>query len=68
MKPYLEGFCSEVEHARWILAGAGAANGESTLTISPQPDGSSFAISEASATEKGLERRIVPIVTLDSAV
>jgi FkbM family methyltransferase len=66
MKPSLDGFCSEVENARWILAGAGAANGELALTIAPQPDGSSFAFSEASAAEQGLERRIVPIVTLDS--
>jgi FkbM family methyltransferase len=66
MKPYIDGFCSEVKNARWILAGAGAANGELALTIAPQADGSSFAIPEASAREKGFERRIVPIVTLDS--
>ena len=36
------------------------------MTIAPGPNSSSFAISEASAAESGLERRIVPIVTLDA--
>jgi FkbM family methyltransferase len=66
MEPYLYGFCSEVKNARWILAGAGAANGELALTVAHDDDSSSFAIPEATARERGLERRIVPIVTLDA--
>ena len=67
MKPYLDQFCSEVKNARWLLAGAGAAVGELPITIRADDDAaSSFAISEEWAKSKGLEQRVVPIVTLDS--
>ena len=58
MKPYLSGFFApEVEeYARWILAGAGAANGGGVDDQRLQPDGSSFAISEASRGGAGRKR------------
>jgi FkbM family methyltransferase len=67
MKPDLDRFCSEAKNARWILAGAGASVGELALTVRPEdPDGSSFAFSEEEARRRGFERRVVPLVTLDS--
>lgn len=66
MKPYLDEFCSRVKKSRWIIAGAGEREGELPFTIAPNPDGSSFAISEESAKETNKERRMLPIVTLDS--
>ncbi len=66
MKSYLDKFSSQVKNSRWILAGAGAIEGELPLTVAPNPDGSSFAVSEESAKEMKSERRMLPIVTLDS--
>lgn len=65
MKPFLDLFCSKAKNARWIMAGAGASEGEFTFTVAPSDDSSSFAISEDKAKEWGSERRVLPIVTLD---
>jgi FkbM family methyltransferase len=67
MKPDLDRFCSEVKGSRWILAGAGASEGELPITVrADDPTASSFAVSEEVARSHGYERRIVPLVTLDS--
>jgi FkbM family methyltransferase len=67
MKPQLDLFCSSVKNARWILAGAGATEGELPITVrADDPTASSFAISEEDARGHGYERRVVPLVTLDS--
>jgi FkbM family methyltransferase len=67
MKPDLDRFCSEAKNARWILAGAGASTGELAFTVrAKDPDASSFAIPEEEAERLGFERRVVPLVTLDS--
>jgi FkbM family methyltransferase len=67
MKPYLDRACRELKRAKWVVAGAGEANG--TLEFTVQPNlyaASSFSVPEALAREKGLERRSVPVVTVDS--
>ena len=66
MRPHLDAFVEQAS-ARWIQAGAGDTTGESILTINPDPVSSTFALSTAEAATAGLsERRVVPIVTLDS--
>jgi FkbM family methyltransferase len=62
----LDAFCAQTPGARWINAGAGARNGELSLTIAHNPASSSFAITEEHAVAWGLKQRSVPIVTLDS--
>lgn len=67
LAPELDLFCAKAGRARCLLAGAGASAGELELTITPaNREGSSFAISEAAAARLGLERRAVPIITLDT--
>jgi FkbM family methyltransferase len=64
MKPHLDRFCRRAPRSRWILAGAGAQRGELPLTLMDSVS-STFTMSEDSARARGLERRVVPIVTLD---
>lgn len=66
MKPYLDKFCSNAKNSQWIVAGAGAVEGEFPFTVAPNSDGSSFAVSEESAKKANYERRMLPVVTLDS--
>ncbi|MDQ3687582.1 MAG: FkbM family methyltransferase [Acidobacteriota bacterium] len=66
MRPHLERFCSEAKNAHLIIAGAGASEGELPFTVASRTDSSSFAFSEADAEQWGVERRMVPVVTLDS--
>lgn len=66
MKPKLDEFCLKAKKAKWILAGAGATDGELLFTLAPNSDSSSFAIQEDKAAEWGTERRVLPLVTLDS--
>ena len=64
MRPYLEDFCRETTGSRWTLAGAGREPGEMTLTVWPDLAGSSMLT--VPGDQSGLERRKVPIVTIDS--
>lgn len=67
LAPELDRFCADTGRAQRLLAGAGACDGELELTITPADrEGSSFAISETEAARLGLERRTVPLVTLDT--
>jgi len=66
MKPDIDRFCADAKNAKWIMAGAGSTNGEMAMTIAPRPDSSSFATPATSAQTDGLERRTLPVVTLDS--
>ena len=64
MTPYLDEFCRAHPKARHVLAGAGAAPGELTLTIWDDLQGSSLLPSDDTLTDK--PRRKVKIVTIDS--
>jgi FkbM family methyltransferase len=68
MKMHLDAFCSRNEGCRWVLAGAGAEPGELPLTVHPDTVSSTFVFSQERADAAGLQRRMVPIVTLDSLV
>ena len=68
MKNYLDEFCSRNEGYRWILAGAGAEEGELPFTVSPNTVSSTFTFSQEEAIAAGFERRMVRVVTLDSVV
>jgi len=59
-------FCRESPGSRYVLAGAGAIPGERTLAVFPDPDGSSLVLTPAESELRGLERRMVPLLTLDS--
>ena len=62
----LERFCQEVPGSRYVLAGAGPRTEEKALAVFPEPDASSFVLTAAEIEARGLERRAVPLVTLDS--
>jgi FkbM family methyltransferase len=66
MRDALGTFCRESPGSRHVVAGAGARAGERTLAVFPDADGSSLALTPREVEERGLERRMVPIVTLDS--
>jgi FkbM family methyltransferase len=66
MKPHIDAFTEQVA-SRWIQAGAADAAGELTLTVNPDPVSSTFAPTESEADGEGLSnRRVVPVITLDS--
>jgi FkbM family methyltransferase len=63
MRPDLDAFCSESAGSAWKLAGAGREPGEKTLTVWPNFAGSSML---TVPDDNQLERRAVPIITIDS--
>jgi FkbM family methyltransferase len=65
LAPYLDRFCRRNPGCQWICAGAGEAEGELPFTVRPDDTSSSFAISAEAAAQRGFERRVVPVVTLD---
>ena len=65
LEPHLARFCAAGK-ARYLIAGAGAKAGELPFTVGPRADSSSFLVSEEEARAQGLERRVVPVVTLDA--
>jgi FkbM family methyltransferase len=68
MSTYLQQFCQDFPKARYVEAGAGAEEGELTLTISDDLSGSSFLPTANTPTpaDKRLKSRRVKIITLDS--
>ncbi|HLO46030.1 MAG TPA: FkbM family methyltransferase [Leadbetterella sp.] len=65
MKPYIEEFLKNHKGA-WYLGGAGAADGELTLSVWDDFAGSSFLLPEGE--ESGKPQRKVPIYSIDSLV
>jgi FkbM family methyltransferase len=65
MKPYLEAFLKNHKGA-WFQGGAGAENGELTLSVWDDFAGSSFLLPEGE--ESGKKQRKVPIYTVDSLI
>lgn len=61
-EPFMQKICAQFPGAVYELAGAGAAPGEAEFAVDPGFSGSSFY------GGKKLERRTVPIVTLDGLV
>lgn len=68
MRPKLDRFCQRFPGSQWLLAGAGAAPGELTLTVWDDLAGSSFLPGQDDQLTKAGKQRRVPIVTLDSLV
>jgi FkbM family methyltransferase len=65
MEPRLKEFCSGHAGRRYFLAGAGASMGELPFTVYPNTVASTFTRSAEVAAELGLERRMVPVITVD---
>jgi FkbM family methyltransferase len=65
MKPYIENFLKNHKGA-WFQGGAGAENGELTLSVWDDFAGSSFLLPEGE--ESGKKQRKVPIYTVDSLI
>lgn len=65
MNASLEAVARDLTNVRFIQAGAGAQKGVLTLTVSVDLQGSSFLAAEDAASTN-MERRPVPIITIDS--
>lgn len=68
MRPFLDQFCRQTPGAQWFLAGAGAEEGELSLTLWDDLQGSAFLSPEIQAMTPYTKKRQVPIVTLDGLV
>jgi FkbM family methyltransferase len=68
MEAALQDVCERHPGCSYIIAGAGAREGTLDFTVYPDTVSSSFCISQEQAASMGLERRRVPIVTLDRVV
>lgn len=66
MKSHLDRFCERSPGSRWINAGAGPVPGELALTVWPDLAGSSFLPTEEDAKAYNKDRRVVPVITIDS--
>ena len=64
MRPDIEAFCREANGSTWKLAGAGPEPGEMKLAIWPDLAGSSLL--PGADVGHDLEKRTVPIITIDS--
>jgi FkbM family methyltransferase len=64
MRPYLDAFCNEAPGSQWKLAGAGPEPGEMKLAVWPDLAGSSLL--PAADAGWDLEKRSIPIITIDS--
>ena len=65
MESRLRQFCGSHENRRYLLAGAGSAMGELPFTVYPNTVASTFMRSADVAAQLGLERRMVPVITVD---
>jgi FkbM family methyltransferase len=68
MRPFLDQFCDQRPNAGWLLAGAGAEEGELTLTVWDDLQGSAFLIPEVQSMTPYKSQRLIPIITIDSLV
>ncbi len=68
MQPHLSAFVKDFPASQTLLAGAGAEPGELTLTVWEDRAGSSFSPDRNDPATQGLERRVVPIVTVDNLI
>ena len=68
MAPFLDRFCRSQADARWLLAGAGGAVGEQTLTIWDDFQGSSFLPAREAELASAGKQRVIPLVTIDSLI
>lgn len=68
MRPFLDRFCQQMPGSKWFLAGAGAANGELSLTVWDDLQGSAFLRPEIQVMTPYRQQRQVPIVTLDGLI
>jgi FkbM family methyltransferase len=66
MREAMERFCREAPGSRYVVAGAGPRAEERPLAVFPDADGSSILLTPREAEERGLERRPVRLLTLDS--
>jgi FkbM family methyltransferase len=64
MRPDLEAFCREANGSTWKLAGAGPEPGEMILAVWPDLAGSSLLAGADAGHD--LEKRSIPIITIDS--
>lgn len=65
MKPYLDDFCRKAKNAQWINAGVADTVGELEFTVVPNTVSSSFTTTAEAAAKQNLQRRLVPVFTLD---
>lgn len=68
MSPFLDNLCAGNPKMQWILAGAGATEGELALTIWDDYQGSAFLTDEVHQMVPFTQRRQVPIITLNSLI
>jgi len=66
MIPILDAFCAANKGSKWFLAGAGAEEGELTLTIWDDLQGSSVLVDESNELIHTGKQRKIPIITIDS--
>ena len=64
MRPFLENFCQNTPGSKWFLAGAGSEQGELSLTLWDDLQGSAFLTPEVEAIMPYKRHRQVPVVTL----
>jgi FkbM family methyltransferase len=67
MKPFLDRFCARNAGCQWLLAGAGAEDGELPLGLPGDLVGSSF-LPASGADPVCIPQRVVPVVAIDSLV
>ena len=65
LAPQLEKFCKTSPGSQFVTAGAGAADGKLPFALVGSTD-STFAMSAEKAERLGIERRVVPVHTLDT--
>ena len=68
MRPFLDNFCARNPGSQWILAGAGAENGEMVLTVWDDLQGSAILAPEIQSLTPYKRQRVIPIVAIDRLV
>lgn len=68
LKPFLDKFCAKFPGSKWFQAAVGSEIGELTLTVWPDFIGSSLLPATLKYSGKSLEKRRVPILTIDNLI